>query len=53
MATGHAAGICAAIAARSGRIPREVSHEEVQRELLRQGAILRPEVQERLGVARG
>ena len=41
MATGHAAGVCAALAARSGRIPRQVAASEVQRELLRQGASLR------------
>jgi hypothetical protein len=42
MATGHAAGVCAALAAHSGRIPRQVAASEVQRELLRQGASLRP-----------
>jgi FAD dependent oxidoreductase len=41
MATGHAAGVCAALAARSGRIPRQVAASDVQRELLRQGASLR------------
>jgi hypothetical protein len=52
MATGHAAGVCAALAARSRRRPREVPHQEVQRELLRQGASLRPEIREALaGVA--
>ena len=40
MATGQAAGICAALAARSGRRPRELPAREVQAELLRQGAIL-------------
>jgi hypothetical protein len=49
MATGHAAGVCAAIAARSGRIPREIPPEDVQRELLRQGASLSPEMSETLG----
>jgi glycine/D-amino acid oxidase-like deaminating enzyme len=44
MATGHAAGVCAALAARSDRAPREVPYREVQRELLRQGASLRPEI---------
>jgi hypothetical protein len=44
MATGHAAGICAALASRTGRTPRSIPHREVQRELLRQGAILRPEI---------
>jgi hypothetical protein len=42
VATGHAAGVCAALAAHSGRIPRQVAASEVQRELLRQGASLRP-----------
>jgi hypothetical protein len=46
MATGHAAGVCAALAAQSGRTPRAVGPAEVQRELLRQGAILRPEIRE-------
>src|SRR5690606_20881189 len=41
MATGQAAGICAAIAAATGRGPRAVRASEVQRELLRQGASLR------------
>jgi hypothetical protein len=44
MATGQAAGICAAIAARQGRMPRNVPVQEVQRELLRQGASLRREL---------
>ena len=44
MATGHAAGACAALATRSGRIPRQVAAAEVQRELLRQGASLRPDL---------
>lgn len=48
MATGHAAGVCAALAAESGREPREVPHREVQRELLRQGASLRPELRRAL-----
>ena len=46
MATGHAAGVCAALAAREGRPPHTVHHREVQRELLRQGASLRPELRE-------
>jgi glycine/D-amino acid oxidase-like deaminating enzyme len=46
MATGHAAGVCAARAALAGRPAREVPHWEVQRELLRQGASLRPEIRE-------
>jgi hypothetical protein len=42
MATGQAAGVCAAVAARSGRTPREVPFAEVQEELTRQGAALGP-----------
>jgi len=41
MATGQAAGICAALAARAGGRPRDVPVRAVQRELLRQGASLR------------
>jgi hypothetical protein len=41
MATGQAAGICAALAARAGSRPRDVPVRAVQRELLRQGASLR------------
>ncbi|MEV5315583.1 MULTISPECIES: FAD-dependent oxidoreductase [unclassified Streptomyces] len=41
MATGQAAGVCAALATRDGRTPREVPAELVQEELLRQGARLR------------
>jgi hypothetical protein len=44
MATGQAAGVCAALAARSGRIPRRVPAADVQRELLRQGASLRSDL---------
>ncbi|MGE5618353.1 MAG: FAD-dependent oxidoreductase [Sphingomonadaceae bacterium] len=40
MATGQAAGVCAALGVRAGRPPRQVPAEEVRRELLRQGAIL-------------
>jgi hypothetical protein len=40
MATGQAAGVCAALAARSGRTPRDVAAGEVQDELRRQGASL-------------
>ena len=40
MATGQAAGVCAAIAVASGNRPREVSFQAVQRELVRQGASL-------------
>jgi hypothetical protein len=38
MATGHAAGICAALAAKSGKSPRDIPAVEVQEELVRQGA---------------
>jgi hypothetical protein len=38
--------VCAALAARAGVTPREVHHREVQRELLRQGASLRPDLRE-------
>src|SRR5919106_6653206 len=41
MATGQAAGVCAALASRLGRSPRELPHSLVQRELGRQGASLR------------
>ena len=41
MATGQAAGVCAALAARQGRAPRELSTAAVQRELAAQGADLR------------
>lgn len=40
MATGHAAGVCAAIAAKGEKSPRSIPSEEVQKELLRQGAKL-------------
>jgi hypothetical protein len=41
MATGQAAGVCAALAAKLGVAPRAVDVGDVQRELLRQGASLR------------
>lgn len=41
MATGQAAGACAALAVRVGRTPREIPHALVQQELVRQGAHLR------------
>jgi glycine/D-amino acid oxidase-like deaminating enzyme len=41
MATGQAAGVCAALAALRHRIPREIPVGDVQVELLRQGADLR------------
>lgn len=40
MATGQAAGVCAALAARIAKSPREVSPAAVQEELIRQGARL-------------
>jgi hypothetical protein len=46
MATGHAAGVCAALAARARTTPHDVDVRDVQRELLRQGASLRPELRE-------
>ncbi len=42
MATGQAAGVCAALAVRSGVRPREVPAPAVRGELLRQGANLGP-----------
>jgi hypothetical protein len=51
MATGHAAGVCAAIAARTGCTPRQVDYREVQAELLRQGASLRPEIRAAVDLA--
>ncbi len=44
MATGQAAGVCAALAARRRVMPREVSANSVQGELARQGASLRREL---------
>jgi hypothetical protein len=44
MATGQAAGICAALASREGVGPRNIAVREVQRELVRQGASLRKEL---------
>jgi hypothetical protein len=41
MATGQAAGVCAALAARAGKTPRDIPAEHVQQELKRQGANLR------------
>jgi hypothetical protein len=40
MATGQAAGVCAALAAARRRPPRRVPAREVQAELIRQGADL-------------
>ena len=47
MATGQAAGVCAAIAARQHLAPRRIPVREVQRELVRQGASLRRDVVEK------
>ena len=41
MATGHAAGVCAALATREKRTPRTITASDVQNELIRQGADLR------------
>jgi hypothetical protein len=41
MATGQAAGVCAALAVRTDKAPREVLTAKVQAELVRQGASLR------------
>lgn len=41
MATGQAAGVCAALASRGATTPREVAAQDVQDELLRQGANLK------------
>jgi len=41
MATGQAAGVCAAASAKLGKTPRDVPFAEVQRELVRQGADIR------------
>jgi hypothetical protein len=40
MATGQAAGIAAALSARSSTLARDVDVRKLQQELLRQGAIL-------------
>lgn len=40
MATGQAAGVCAALAIRQGKPPRAIPASEVQNELIRQGANL-------------
>jgi hypothetical protein len=44
MATGHAAGVTAALAAKRNARPRHVPVEDIQRELVRQGASLRQEL---------
>jgi glycine/D-amino acid oxidase-like deaminating enzyme len=40
MATGQAAGVCAALASRAGKSPRDIPPAKVQMELIRQGANL-------------
>jgi hypothetical protein len=40
MATGQAAGVCAGIASKNQKIPRSLPFEDVQKELIRQGADL-------------
>jgi hypothetical protein len=52
MATGHAAGVCAALAVQSGVRPRQVPVQQVQHELLRQGASLRHSVGESKSAAK-
>jgi hypothetical protein len=47
MATGQAAGIAAALAARRRRRPREISAKDVQHEIVRQGGSLRRELRPR------
>jgi len=47
MATGQAAGVCAALAAQQGKAPRDVPVGAVQAELLAQGADLGPQVSRR------
>jgi len=49
--TGQAAGIAAALAAGSGRLPRDVDVREIQRALLKQGANLSPTVEAATKVA--
>ncbi|MBV9192187.1 MAG: FAD-dependent oxidoreductase, partial [Betaproteobacteria bacterium] len=44
MATGQAAGVCGALAARRGVLPRTLAVDDVQRELVRQGASLRSDL---------
>jgi hypothetical protein len=46
--TGQAAGVAAALAARTGTSPREVEVRTIQQELLRQGAYLSPAIEEAL-----
>jgi hypothetical protein len=53
MATGHAAGVCAALAARAGAAPRQIDIGAVQAELVRQGADLGPRVRHRVAAGQG
>jgi hypothetical protein len=46
--TGQAAGVAAALAAASGKAPRDIEAGAIQRELLRQGAYLSPGIVEAL-----
>ena len=41
MATGQAAGVCAALSIKQGIVPRKMEYQAVRDELIRQGAILR------------
>jgi hypothetical protein len=52
MATGQAAGVTAALAARQALGPREIPAHEVQQELIRQGASLRRDVVQTATTAR-
>ncbi|MER5177612.1 FAD-dependent oxidoreductase [Streptomyces sp. NPDC002896] len=49
MATGQAAGVCAALAVRMNRSPRDVPAALVQRELVQQGAYVREGIREEIG----
>jgi hypothetical protein len=48
MATGQAAGVCAALAATAGEHPRDIDYRDVQAHLLRQGANLRSPITRRV-----
>jgi len=52
MAAGHAAGVCAALGADTGAAPHDIEVREVQRELPRQGASLRPELRQQVEAER-
>ena len=53
MATGQAAGVCAALAAAGGKDPHEVAASAVQEELIRQGANLRDALKSDSGLLKG